>query len=120
MLHLVTHGYFFHMQEVKPQIRPGFFTWEMDKLTASRIENPMIRSGIVLAGVNASLKEGRDDGLVSAQKILGLRLKGTELVVASACNTALGDIKSGEGVFGLKWAFILSGAKTTEEDGDDE
>jgi CHAT domain-containing protein len=112
VLHLATHGYFFEMEEVKPQKRPGFFAWEMDKLPASGIENPMIRSGIVLAGVNASLKEGRDDGVVSAEKILGLRLKGTELVVASACDTALGDVKSGEGVFGLKRAFILSGAKT--------
>ena len=72
----------------------------------------MLRSGLALAGVNASLKEGRDDGLVSAEKILGLRLRGTDLVVLSACETGVGDIKNGEGVFGLKRAFILSGAKT--------
>jgi CHAT domain-containing protein len=72
----------------------------------------MLRSGIVLAGVNASLKEGRDDGVVSADKILGLRLKGTDLVVLSACETGVGDVRNGEGVFGLKRSFILSGAKT--------
>jgi CHAT domain-containing protein len=72
----------------------------------------MLRSGIVLAGANTSLREGRDDGVVSAEKILGLRLKGTELVVLSACETGVGEVKGGEGVFGLKRAFILSGAKT--------
>jgi CHAT domain-containing protein len=59
-----------------------------------------------------SLQEGRDDGMASAEKILGLRLKGTEIVVLSACETGVGDVRSGEGVFGLKRAFILSGAKT--------
>jgi CHAT domain-containing protein len=85
---------------------------EKERFVDPGIENPMLRSGIVLAGVNASLKEGRDDGVVSAEKILGLRLKGTDLVVLSACETGVGDVKSGEGVFGLKRSFILSGAKT--------
>ncbi len=62
--------------------------------------------------MNASLKEGKDDGMVSAEKILGLRLKGTDLVVLSACETGVGDVQNGEGVFGLRRSFILSGAKT--------
>jgi CHAT domain-containing protein len=72
----------------------------------------MLRSGLALAGANASLKQGGDQGLVSAEKILGLRLKGTGLVVLSACETGLGEVRSGEGVFGLQRAFILSGAQT--------
>jgi CHAT domain-containing protein/Tfp pilus assembly protein PilF len=113
ILHLATHGYFLRDEEVKtqPQIM-GFISQEREKFVDPGIENPMLRSGIVLAGVNASLREGRDDGVVSAEKILGLRLKGTDLVVLSACETGVGDVKSGEGVFGLKRSFILSGAKT--------
>lgn len=76
------------------------------------IENPMLRSGIVLAGANTSLQEGKDEGMVTAEKIVGLDLKGTDIVILSACQTGVGDIQSGEGVFGLKRAFILSGAKT--------
>ena len=85
---------------------------EIENVPLPGTENPMLRSGIVLAGANTSLREGRDDGVVSAEKILGLRLKGTELVVLSACETGVGEVKGGEGVFGLKRAFILSGAKT--------
>jgi len=112
ILHLSTHGYFLRDEEIKSQVRMRFISQELDKAVDVGIENPMLRSGIVLAGVNASLKEGRDDGIVSAEKILGLNLKGTDLVVLSACETGVGDVKSGEGVFGLKRSFILSGAKT--------
>jgi CHAT domain-containing protein/Tfp pilus assembly protein PilF len=113
LLHLATHGYFLRDEEPKkPPQMMGFISQERERFVDLGIENPMLRSGIVLAGVNASLKEGRDDGVVSAEKILGLRLKGTDLVVLSACETGVGDVKSGEGVFGLKRSFILSGAKT--------
>jgi CHAT domain-containing protein len=112
ILHLATHGYFLKDEEVKSQLWMGFASRERDKMVDIGIENPMLRSGIVLAGANASLKEGKDEGMVSADKILGLRLHGTDLVVLSACETGVGDVKSGEGVFGLKRSFILSGAKT--------
>ncbi|MCX8116571.1 MAG: CHAT domain-containing protein [Desulfobacterota bacterium] len=113
ILHLATHGYFLKDEEV----RRSLLTIETISLERAMFvdilrENPMVRSGIVLAGANASLKEGRDDGVVSAEKILGLRLRGTDLVVLSACDTGLGEVRNGEGVFGLKRAFILSGAKT--------
>ena len=112
ILHLSTHGYFLKDQDVRHQQKIGFISDEEDKIVDFSIENPMLRSGIVLAGVNASLKEGKDEGMVSADKILGLNLKGTDLVVLSACETGVGDVKRGEGVFGLKRSFILSGAKT--------
>ena len=76
------------------------------------IENPMLRSGIALAGANVSIREGRDGGIVTAEKATGLNLAGTGLVVLSACDTAVGEPKVGEGVFGLKRAFILAGAET--------
>ncbi len=117
MLHIATHGYFLKDEEIAvtdAETRGISIVGNDDfrKQPVLHIENPMLRSGIVLAGANASLKEGRDDGMVSAEKIFGLNLRGTDLVVLSACETGVGDVKSGEGVFGLKRAFILSGAKT--------
>jgi len=117
ILHLATHGYFLNDEELKGSKETRGITIKLKegfeiRDEAINIENPMLRSGIVFSGVNASLKAGRDEGMVSAEKILGLNLKGTDLVVLSACETGVGDVKNGEGVFGLKRAFILSGAKT--------
>ena len=117
ILHLATHGYFLNDEEVKGSNETRGVTIKLNEDFSAtnetvNIENPMLRSGIVFSGVNASLKAGRDEGMMSAEKILGLNLKGTDLVVLSACETGVGDVKNGEGVFGLKRAFILSGAKT--------
>jgi CHAT domain-containing protein len=112
MLHLATHGYFLPDEEVTDQAKKMLSAQEMKATVDIGLANPMTRSALVLAGANTSIKEGRDDGIVSAEKVLGLRLRGTELVVLSACETGLGDVKNGEGVFGLKRAFILAGAKT--------
>ena len=108
VLHIATHGYFLPDQKITPQL--GRDPLPPDALKV--YENPMLRSGIALAGANTSQKQGKDYGLVSAEKVLGLKLKGTELVVLSACQTGVGDVQAGEGVFGLKRAFILSGART--------
>jgi CHAT domain-containing protein len=110
VLHVATHGYFLPDQKIIPQFGPGRDPLPPEALKA--YENPMLRSGIALAGANTSQKQGKDYGLVSAEKLLGLRLKGTELVVLSACQTGVGEVQTGEGVFGLKRAFILSGART--------
>ena len=80
------------------------------------MENPLLRSGIVLAGANTiGDKDGPvkvEDGWVTAEEIALLNLHGTELVVLSACQTGLGDIKTGEGVYGLRRAFLHAGART--------
>ena len=76
---------------------------------------PMLRSGFALAGANRSLQvmdEQTDDGIVTSEEILGLRLRGTDMVVLSACDTGLGDVSTGEGVFGLRRAFAQAGAKS--------
>jgi hypothetical protein len=80
-------------------------------------EDPMLRSALAFAGANTWLKgktlpNEAGKGLVFAQDVAALNLWATELAVLSACNTAMGDIKIGEGVFGLRRAFAVAGAKT--------
>lgn len=77
----------------------------------------MMRSGIALAGANTWLSGGElpeeaGKGFVFAQDVAALDLWANELTVLSACNTAMGDVKIGEGVFGLRRAFAIAGSKT--------
>lgn len=116
ILHIATHGYFLDTERSAPAVasrglKVSFKTSLVEGLNRD-IPNPMLRSGIVLAGANRSIGSGTDAGLVSAERVLGLRLHGTDLVTLSACETGLGDVRAGEGVFGLKRAFLLSGART--------
>jgi hypothetical protein len=80
-----------------------------------KIENPLFRSGIALAGANNSLKfrdMEKSNGIVTAEKILGLKLRGTNMVVLSACETGLGEVKAGEVVYGLRRAFTQAGTQS--------
>ena len=77
----------------------------------------MLRSGLALPGANWMSKQftpppDAEDGLLTAEDVAGLNLLDTELVVLSACETGLGKVHAGEGVFGLRRAFVLAGAKT--------
>jgi len=123
ILHLATHGFFLtdigiSLLEDSSSKRGLVQVKEENKKPAIQkitIENPLMQSGFVLAGANTALQTSgskRFDGVVTAEKILSLKLKGTDMVVLSACNTGVGEVKSGEGVFGLRRAFTQAGAKS--------
>ncbi len=109
ILHIATHGFFFPDPEKRKEQRFGeenAFKWN---------ENPLFRSGLALAGANATWSGqpspgNIEDGIATAYEISHLNLSNTKLVVLSACETGLGDIKGSEGVYGLQRAFKMAGA----------
>lgn len=118
LLHLATHGFFLagttgtETPAADTRGLKAVLTGGSSGTAAAPLSNPMLRSGLALAGVNRSLQRGGGEGLVTAEEILGMQLVGTDLVTLSACETGVGDLHAGEGVFGLKRAFILAGARS--------
>jgi formylglycine-generating enzyme required for sulfatase activity len=122
VMHLSTHGFFLADQSANSQgtrsitlIKgSGKVNEPHDNTPASSAgyENPLVRSGLAFAGANhAGEAQGGRDGLLTAMEVSSMDLHGTDLVTLSACETGRGEVKSGEGVFGLRRAFALAGTQ---------
>lgn len=111
ILHIATHGFFLQGEEQPTAVNTEARTRGIK--VRGNIENPLLRSGLALAGANlASAQSEREDGVLTALEASGLDLWGTKLVVLSACDTGVGEVRTGEGVYGLRRAFSLAGAES--------
>jgi CHAT domain-containing protein len=113
ILHLATHGFFLPVEETR---NINYFRL-MGQENNPVPDFSMRRSGLIMAGGNGvwtgnAIPEGVDDGILTAQEISVLDFRGMDMVVLSACETALGDINTSEGVFGLQRAFKKAGVNT--------
>jgi CHAT domain-containing protein len=118
LLHIATHGFFLSDQEATPEETPGTFGDDPLRISdlrlgkwAAHIKDPLLRSGLAFSGANHG-KSGGEDGLLTALEAAGLDLQGTKLVVLSACETGVGEVKNGEGVQGLRRALVLAGSES--------
>ncbi len=111
LLHIATHGFFF------PDPDKHEDDGKSNKSVFIASDQPMMRSGLILAGGNYAwqngqpIHEGDEDGILTAYEISQLDLSQTQLVVLSACETGLGDIQGNEGVYGLQRAFKIAGSR---------
>jgi CHAT domain-containing protein len=110
IIHIATHGFFYTLDKTS---KKEYFNFGNNQ---SLIKNPLLRSGLILAGANTAwsgklLPNGVEDGILTAQDVATLNLRKTNIVVLSACETGLGEITS-EGVFGLQRAFKKAGVQT--------
>jgi len=118
VLHLATHGFF--LRDACPPGRAGtravggLVSAGQPSSNASPVENALLLSGLALAGANRRehASPNEDDGILTAAEVASLNLRGVEWAVLSACDTGLGEIRSGEGVLGLRRAFHIAGART--------
>lgn len=112
MLMLATHGFFLPPD---PNHTVGHDDWfrslTLPLTYGDEAVNPLRRSGLLLAGCNREPEAGDNDGVLTGLDVLGLDLRGCELVVLSACETGLGEVHDGEGVGGLRQAFLAAGAR---------
>lgn len=125
ILHIATHGFFLKnvplvappdfsitpflqdSRSLKPEFPPGAIL----SSSPANTEKPLLRSGLALAGFNPR-QSGSEDGVLTALEVTGLNLSGTKLVVLSACETGLGDVANGEGVYGLRRALAIAGTES--------
>jgi tetratricopeptide (TPR) repeat protein/CHAT domain-containing protein len=111
ILHIATHGYFMRDAQKLKNSPTAYLGIENQKA----ISNPLFRSGLLLSGAKygfvGATNNLQEDGILTAYEAMSLDLEGTDLVVMSACETGLGEVRNGEGVYGLQRAFQVAGAK---------
>jgi len=110
VLHIATHGFF--LKDIKDTTQKVF-----GMQSAIARQNPLLRSGLILAGAAAIARDTvvsttKEDGILTAYEAMGLDLSSTDLVVLSACETGLGELLNGQGVYGLQRAFLVAGASS--------
>ena len=113
ILHIATHGFFLldPPSDVKPETSKVGVNGTRAINASAKIENPLLRSGLALAGANLNKAPG-NDGILTALEASNLDLWGTKLVTLSACDTGVGEVKNGEGVYGLRRSFFLAGTES--------
>jgi CHAT domain-containing protein len=112
MLHIASHGFFLHDATGDlSSSAAGAIGGTRGMQATVKVENPLLRSGLALAGANLT-RDPKDDGILTALEASSLNLWGTKLVTLSACDTGVGEVRNGEGVYGLRRAFVLAGAET--------
>ncbi len=113
LLHVATHGFFLADQTTATEGTRGVTYNQGGSLSPPpEQENPLIRSGLALTGANVRAAPDGEDGILTALEVAGLDLSGTELAVLSACETGVGDVANGEGVYGLRRALVIAGARS--------
>ncbi len=121
--HLATHGFFAapdvkNLFDIDLRAESLFETTHSQRSGTLAGRNPLLLSGLVVACANLPPEKNElgiptgEDGVLTAEEIAGLDLRDTELVTLSACETGLGDVAAGEGVFGLQRAFHQAGARS--------
>ncbi len=115
VLHMATHGFFLQADE---ELRRRLLRTQrsLEVAVPPPGDNPLLRAGLAFAGVNSNAPflgeiDTRNDGILTALEVLGLDLTGTQLAVLSACDTGIGEIHEGEGVYGLRRAFQEAGVR---------
>ena len=107
ILHIATHGFFFNNKDINTNI--------LSSDNKKAFLNPMTRSGLIFSGAQNTINGelfSDDNGWLNSYEASLLNLKGTELVVLSACDTGMGDVQNGKGVFGLQRAIRMAGAES--------
>jgi CHAT domain-containing protein len=109
IFHIATHGLYKPTQEVSLE-------QALEGNEALLAQNPLMRTGLLLKGAGDLLDKtdynyNMENGILTAYEAMNLNLDKTDLVVLSACETGLGDLQAGEGVYGLQRAFLVAGAK---------
>ena len=117
LIHISTHGFYYDEDEAENKAKHMRMMLMGENRPTNIEDQSLLRCGLCFAGANQILQDslpssGQDDGILNALEIAQMDLRGLDLVVLSACQTALGDVVNGEGVFGLQRGFKKAGANS--------